>query len=1013
MGLTKEELQLLLESFNSDRSGGNEQKEKVNLENVDTSEVSSVSDLNKHTQAVTDLNVLLSDVDSELINDSDHISTDNYEFNEPQKEKTNHSVKNYFQLSTAKENKNDSADVQHLQKNENADFSPFGSNSFLTLSDKITQSPTKIPPNTKLFSTQSLETSPFKKKNKEGNSGKQNFQLLENINIYVNGYTDPGRLQLHRLMTMYGGKFTERLTSKKAVSHIIATNLTPKKRIEFAKYKVVRPQWITESIKAQKVLNWQEYSLFYETKTNITKKFAKAGSGNSADPPPMHTIDCNHPDFLASFYSKSRLHFLSTTKMLLQSKYLKYTSPPLASTPNAVSSSLRQKLTSKTDSTPLKTIYYIDFDCFFAKVSSLMDPSVDIDKDCIVVSHGQNTADIASCNYVARQKFGIYNGEWVSSAKLKCKNDLKILPYHFAKYKEISEYLQLYLKNKFDCIIPLSCDECIAYDYGELDYEKSRIKCENIREGVEKITKCTISIGVSTTLYVSKLALKYAKPDGYKIVDPERDNVSEFVSLFDLTDLPGIGYNIVEKINHLASSYKKDQSTKGTKIFTIADLIEFIETQRQRYQLSFRQVTIQILSSIGEKLLKKFINYLADCKDDSESLQKLDQPLKYFERKSISVDINYGVRFQNIDQVYKFLERICNYLLTQLQEISMCTNQLVLKLAKRLPGEPIEPSKHMGMGKCEFMSKLKNLRKYTNEKFIILPELKSLFHQLYKAYAISDIRGISVQFMRLSKTDAAIPKTSLLDFGMFKLKKLTDNDALVMHNAKTPTTKDKKCASEPAALPVTPQFDSSKRSTSPVKDFFDNYSKKKRKLSIPDHIDMSVLRELPVNLQRELLAEYHLINTINTSKAKRILEKSTGKLSSSLKKSHSSETIYMQNNDYETANSSKERLPRKRITFQTKQRPKEIRQLLQAWVQYSIEIGPLDEDKALFLKFCQKLLTQRKFSNIILYITFLQNLVDYYRDRSSQGSEPSEGVDAWSRYLLLQLQPLLSQCDNL
>ena len=1027
--LTKEELKLLLESFDSNKSKNNNYNEGLNHEIFDTSELSPVLKSLKNSQSVYDPNVLLSDVESELLNKSDDIHfSDNNNLENPNKEKSLNNVENYFystmdekqevetreeqEVETREEQEMETKEDQDKNKNENEDVSPFGSNNFLSLSDKITQSPTKIPPNTKLFSTESLDSSPAKKGRTEKRV-KQNFKLFASINIYVNGYTDPGRLQLHRLMTLYGGKFTERLTSKKAVSHIIATNLTPKKKIEFAKYKVVRPQWITESIKAQKVLNWQEYSLFYETKTNITKNFAKVGPESGNEFPLVHTIDCNHPDFLASFYSKSRLHFLSTTKMLLQSKYLKYTLPPLSSTSHKTSFTPRGKFNPKKDFTPLKTIYYIDFDCFFAKVSSLMDPSVDIDKDCIVVSHGQNTADIASCNYVARKKYGIHNGEWVSSAKLKCGNDLKILPYHFAKYREISEYLQLYLKNKFDCIIPLSCDECIGYDYGELDYEKSQLKCESIREAVEKITKCTVSIGVSTTLFVSKLALKYAKPNGYKIFDPERDDVSEFISFFNLTDLPGIGYNIVEKINQLAPSYNKDQLAKDYKIYTIADLNHFMETQRKNSQLSLKESSFQLLAPIGEKLSKKLFNYLIEYKDDSESLQKLDQPLKYFERKSISVDINYGVRFQNIDQVYKFLERICNYLLTQLQEISMCTNQLVLKLAKRLSGEPIEPSKHMGMGKCEFMSKLKNLRKYTAEKFIILPELKSLFHQLYKAYAISDIRGISVQFMRLSKTDVAIPKTSLLDFGMFKLKKLADNDAQLLDSAGTRTGKTRKCTSEPAAFPVTPQIGSSRRSTSPVKDFFENNSRKKSKLNIPDHIDMSVLRELPVNLQKELLAEYHLINTINTSRAKKILEKSTGKQGLSPKKSRCSGTTDSLGNVLETAKFPQKNTPKRRVTFQTKQRPKEIRQLLQAWVHYSIDSGPLDEDKVLFVRFCQKLLSQNKPSNLILYITFLQNLVDYYKDKSSQDSSISTGVDAWSKYLLLQLQPLLSQCDPL
>ena len=45
------------------------------------------------------------------------------------------------------------------------------------------------------------------------------------------------------------------------MTHIIASNLTPKKRVEFERYKVVRPEWITDCVKAGKALPWSHYRL--------------------------------------------------------------------------------------------------------------------------------------------------------------------------------------------------------------------------------------------------------------------------------------------------------------------------------------------------------------------------------------------------------------------------------------------------------------------------------------------------------------------------------------------------------------------------------------------------------------------------------------------------------------------------------------------------------------------------------------------------------------------------------
>ena len=49
------------------------------------------------------------------------------------------------------------------------------------------------------------------------------------------------------------------------MTHIIASNLTPKKRVEFERYKVVRPEWIVDCVKAGKILAWNNYRLITQS----------------------------------------------------------------------------------------------------------------------------------------------------------------------------------------------------------------------------------------------------------------------------------------------------------------------------------------------------------------------------------------------------------------------------------------------------------------------------------------------------------------------------------------------------------------------------------------------------------------------------------------------------------------------------------------------------------------------------------------------------------------------------
>ncbi|KAF2478301.1 DNA repair protein [Lindgomyces ingoldianus] len=88
--------------------------------------------------------------------------------------------------------------------------------------------------------------------------------IFKGIVAHVNGYTQPSLNDLHTLIVQHGGGFMQYLDGKTTVTHIIASSLTPKKVVEFRRYRIVKPGWVVASIKAGRLLPWNDYRVVDE-----------------------------------------------------------------------------------------------------------------------------------------------------------------------------------------------------------------------------------------------------------------------------------------------------------------------------------------------------------------------------------------------------------------------------------------------------------------------------------------------------------------------------------------------------------------------------------------------------------------------------------------------------------------------------------------------------------------------------------------------------------------------------
>lgn len=592
---------------------------------------------------------------------------------------------------------------------------------------------------------QGIELSNFLKQNNSSGNDNDFPPIFKNCKIHVNGRTDPDIIQLRKMIVLYGGKYIHYLSSMGSVTHIIAESLPPRKRIQFKNCKVVNPKWIVESVKNKKLLDWADYRLeqlcnYGQKVINFEKKKRTLEDVEEADEHGQDLeqdiesdqksngdddllsqelqkagLTAKDPDFLSIFFSKSRLHRLSTWKSELRSEFL-----------NTAISKLKEKKIKSLKTNP-KVILHIDFDCFFATVSAkCSNPPIDINKVPCCVTHGGKSADISSCNYIAR-KFGVKNGMWMSSALQLCPNIVK-LPYQFDEYEKTSKLFYNYLLNlNIDSILPVSIDEALV-DISTMCNTGECIEdiVNKIKSDLDNLTHCKLSCGVGKNVLIAKLSLRKAKPNGVHYQPDE--TLLEFLDNISIKSLPGFGDRLYTKLEDINKPYNQEITIKQLR-----------EIDKQKLNATF-----------GIKLGEKLFGYSRGI--DTTSIDILSEPEKYL-RKSVSIDINWGIRFDLDLEVEAFLKRLAIELNKRLVEIGMLGSLLTLKLSIRHKDAPIEPAKYLGMGYCTFVSKSSKFGISTREIGVISSELKYLWRFLN--IEPKELRGVGVSMNKLIKNDDA------------------------------------------------------------------------------------------------------------------------------------------------------------------------------------------------------------------------------------------------------------------
>jgi DNA repair protein REV1 len=427
------------------------------------------------------------------------------------------------------------------------------------------------------------------------------------------------------------------------------------------------------------------------------------------------------PNFLEQYYRESRLHHLSTWKADLKSQ--------LQALANEKTST--QKAKQKRQPGARRYILHVDFDSFFAAVSLKKSPQYK-DKPA-VVAHGQGSgSEIASCNYAARN-FGVKNGMWMKRAQELCP-ELKILPYDFPAYEEASRAFYDAILSTGGLVQSVSIDEalidvsnmCIAHggSDGRKAFEGSNYReqskvdeiAQSLRNEVKARTGCDVSVGIGGNILLAKVALRKAKPAGQHQIKPEE--VLDFIGELQVQDLPGVAWSIGGKLEEIGIKYVKD----------------------------IRELTKErLVGVLGPKTGEKLWEYARGIDRQEVGEQVV--------RKSVSAEVNWGVRFENQEQADEFITSLCGELQKRLLKEKVKGKQFTMKIMRRSPDAPLDPPKHLGHGKCDTHNKSMLLGVATNSKEVLTKEALSMLRGF--GFTPGELRGIGIQMTKLEPMKSA------------------------------------------------------------------------------------------------------------------------------------------------------------------------------------------------------------------------------------------------------------------
>jgi len=144
---------------------------------------------------------------------------------------------------------------------------------------------------------------------------------------------------------------------------------------------------------------------------------------------------------------------------------------------------------------------------------------------------------IVTSSYEARAK-GVKTGMPLAQALQLCP-DMEILVPNYLLYHELSFALHHFLKQEIPKVEQFSIDEFFGDLDGWVQDEEVFAYAQRLKRLIWEKFRLPISIGVSSSKWIAKLATKFAKPNGVYMV--KQSEIPSFIENLPIETFPGIG----------------------------------------------------------------------------------------------------------------------------------------------------------------------------------------------------------------------------------------------------------------------------------------------------------------------------------------------------------------------------------------------------------------------------------------------------------------------------------------
>ncbi|XP_078796223.1 DNA repair protein REV1 isoform X2 [Oryzias latipes] len=421
-------------------------------------------------------------------------------------------------------------------------------------------------------------------------------------------------------------------------------------------------------------------------------------------------------------------------------------------------------------------------------------------------------AEIASCSYEARQA-GVRNGMFFGKAKQLCPS-LQSVPYDFEAYKEVAINMYEILASYTRDIEALSCDEALIDGsalLAELGISPDDL-AQAIRADIKEKTGCSASVGMGSNILLARLATRKAKPNGQYFLKSEE--VDDFIRDLPVTRLPGVGHVMGKKL-----------ATLG--VTTCGDLQQVSLSQLQRM--------------FGPRTGQTLFRFCRGLDDRPVRCEK--------ERKSVSAEMNYNIRFTKVEEAESFLSNLSMEVQKRLREAGLRGRRVTLKVMVRKVGAPLESAKYGGHGICDNLARTVMLTQPTDSGQLIASAVIKLLHAMQ--LQVQDLRGIGIQVQLLEGNrhlppDGRGPRSCSIK----EMLTIRSNKNNYCKEQSTPSASTSSLISSPAEpVPGTSKEQPTCRKTP-------KHSRTRLSITIevpsPSQVDRSVLEALPPELREQV-----------------------------------------------------------------------------------------------------------------------------------------------------------------